>query len=131
LLNSQAQEAQALQYARLDPAAQAQYGFYRAGQQLGGAIGGALGGEDPQLKKITQRQQLLGMIDPSNPDSYAQAIQAALQTGDQEAAFLLRNEMMKAKEQAQQQEIRGFEREKFLLDRGMGMKQRQDGSQCS
>jgi hypothetical protein len=120
----QAQEAQALQYARLDPAAQAQYGFYRAGQQLGGAIGGALGGEDPQLKKITQRQQLLGMIDPSNPDSYAQAIQAALQTGDQEAAFLLRNEMMKAKEQAQQQEIRGFEREKFLLDRGMGMQQR-------
>jgi hypothetical protein len=121
----QAQEAEALQYARLDPTAQAQYGFYRAGQQLGGAIGGALGGEDPQLKKITQRQQLLGMIDPSNPDSYAQAIQAALQTGDQEAAFLLRNEMMKAKEQAQQQEIRGFEREKLLLDRGMGMKQRQ------
>jgi hypothetical protein len=83
-----------------------------------------LGGEDPQLKKITQRQQLLGMIDPSNPDSYAQAIQAALQTGDQEAAFLLRNEMMKAKEQAQQQEIRGFEREKLLLDRGLDMKQR-------
>jgi hypothetical protein len=52
-LNSQAQEAQALQYARLDPAAQAQYGFYRAGQQLGGAIGGALGGEDPQLKLIS------------------------------------------------------------------------------
>jgi hypothetical protein len=33
--------------------------------------------------------------------------------------------MMKAKEQAQQQEIRGFEREKLLLDRGLGMKQRQ------
>jgi hypothetical protein len=32
--------------------------------------------------------------------------------------------MMKAKEQAQQQEIRGFEREKFLLDRGLGMQQR-------
>ena len=120
----QAQEAQALQYARLDPAAQAQYGFYRAGQQLGGAIGGALGGEDPQLKMISQRQQILGMIDPSNPDSYAQAIQMALQTGDTQTAFLLRNEMMKAKEQAQQQEIRGFEREKFLLDRGMGMQQR-------
>jgi len=121
----QAQEAQAIQYAQLDPAAQAQYGFYRAGQQLGGAIGGALGGEDPQLKLISQRQQILGMIDPTNPDSFAQGIQMALQTGDTQTAYLLRNEMMKAQQQAQQQEIRGFEREKFLLDRGMGMKQRQ------
>ena len=124
LAQRQAQEAEAVRYAQLDPRAQAQYGFYRAGQQLGGAIGGALGGQDPQLQKISQRQQILGMIDPNNPDSYAQAIQAALQTGDQEAAFLLRNEMMKAKEQAQQQEIRGFEREKFLLDRGTGIRDR-------
>jgi hypothetical protein len=124
LAQRQAQEAEALQYARLDPMSQAQYGFYRAGQQLGGAIGGALGGQDPQLQKITQRQQLLGMIDPSNPDSYAQAIQAALQTGDQEAAFLLRNEMMKAKEQSAVAEARGFEREKFLLDRGTGIRDR-------
>ena len=120
----QAQEAQAIQYANLNPRAQADYGFFRAGQQLGGAIGGALGGQDPMLQKITQRQQLIGMIDPNNPDSYAQAIQVALQVGDQEAAFLLRNEMMKVREQAQQQEIRGFEREKFLLDRGLGIKQR-------
>jgi hypothetical protein len=124
LSQRQAQEAEALQYARLDPTAQAQYGFFRAGQQLGGAIGGALGGEDPQLKLISQRQQILGMIDPSNPDSFAQGIQMALQTGDTQTAFLLRNEMMKAQEQAQQQEIRGFEREKFLLDRGTGIRDR-------
>jgi hypothetical protein len=120
----QAQEAQAIQFANLAPRAKADYGFFRAGQQLGGAIGGALGGEDPMLQKITQRQQLIGMIDPSNPDTYPQAIEAALRGGDQEAAFLLRNEMMKVREQAQQQEIRGFEREKFLLDRGMGIKNR-------
>ena len=120
----QAQEAQAIQYANLTPMARANYGTFRAGQQLGGAIGGALGGVDPQLQKITQRQQILGMIDPNNPNTYPQAIQAALQVGDQEAAFLLRNEMMKAKEQAQQQEIRGFEREKFLLDRGTGIRDR-------
>jgi hypothetical protein len=124
LAQQQAQQAQAIQYANLDPMARANYGTFLAGQKLGGAIGGALGGQDPQLQRITQRQQLIGMIDPSNPDSYAQAIQAALQGGDQEAAYLLRNEMMKAKEQAQQQEIRGFEREKFLLDRGLGMQQR-------
>ena len=114
----------ALSYSKLDPKAKASYGFYRAGQQLGDVIGGALGGVDPQLQKITQRQQIIGMIDRSNPDSYVQAIEAALRGGDQEAAYLLRDEMMKAKEQAQQQEIRGFEREKFLLDRGTGMRDR-------
>jgi hypothetical protein len=114
----------AFQEVQLDPFQQAALGARTAGFQLGQGIGGALGGEDPQLKMISQRQQILGMIDPSNPDSYAQAIQMALQTGDTQTAFLLRNEMMKAKEKAQQQEIRGFEREKFLLDRGMGMQQR-------
>jgi hypothetical protein len=114
----------AFQEVQLDPFQQAALGARTAGYQLGQGIGGALGGQDPQLKMISQRQQILGMIDPSNPDSYAQAIQMALQTGDTQTAFLLRNEMMKAKEQAQQQEIRGFEREKFLLDRGMGMQQR-------
>jgi len=113
--------SRAFQEVQLDPFQQAALGARTAGYQFGQAVGGALGGQDPQLQRITQRQQLLGMIDPSNPDSYAQAIQAALQTGDQEAAFLLRNEMMKVKQQAQEQEIRGFEREKFLLDRGQGM----------
>ena len=116
-----AQDAQAIQYANLDPRAQANYGFYSAGQQLGSAIGGALGGQDPMLQKISQRQQIIGMIDPSNPDSYAQAIQAALQVGDQEAAYLLRNEMMKAKQLAQEQEMQGFKRTDYLTQRGMGM----------
>ena len=119
LAQQQAQDAQAIQFANLAPRAKADYGFYRAGQQLGGAIGGALGGVDPQLQKITQRQQIIGMIDPNNPDSYAQAIQAALQGGDQEAAFLLRNEMMKAKQLAQEQEIQGFKRTDYLADRDM------------
>jgi hypothetical protein len=109
---------------QLNPFQQAAIGMRQAGYQLGGGIGGALGGVDPQLQKITQRQQILGMIDPANPDSYARAIQAALQVGDQEAAFLLRNEMMKVREQAQEEEIRGFEREKFLVERGQGMQQR-------
>jgi len=119
-----AMEARALRMAELNPMQQGQYGITLGAQQLGRAIGGALGGVDPQLQKITQRQQLIGMIDPSNPDSYAQAIQAALQTGDQEAAFLLRNEMMRAKEQSAVAEARGFEREKFLIERGEGIKQR-------
>ena len=119
LAQQQAQQAQAMQFAQLDPRAQAQYGIYRGGQLLGGAIGGALGGVDPQLQKITQRQQLLGMIDPSNPDSYAQAIQAALQTGDQEAAFLLRNEMMRVKQQSQEQQLGQYKTEDYLAQRNL------------
>jgi hypothetical protein len=110
--------------AELNPMQQGQYGIALGAQQLGRAIGGALGGVDPQLQKITQRQQLLGMIDPSNPDSYAQAIQAALQTGDQEAAFLLRNEMMKVKQQAQQTQLGDMQYQDALVQRGLGMKTR-------
>jgi len=106
---------------QLDPFQQAALGARTAGYQLGQGIGGALGGQDPQLQRITQRQQLLGMIDPSNPDSYAQAIQMALQGGDQEAAFLLRNEMMKAKQQAQEQQLQGYKLTDYLTERGMGM----------
>jgi len=119
LAQQQQQQAQAIQYANLDPRSQAQYGFYRAGQQLGGAIGGALGGTDPQLKLISQRQQILGMIDPSNPDSYAQAIQMALQGGDTQTAFILRNEMMKSKQQAQEQQLGQYKTEDYLSQRDM------------
>ena len=127
----QAQEAQAIQYANLDPMARANYGTFRAGQQLGGAIGGALGGEDPQLKLISQRQQILGMIDPSNPDSFAQGIQMALQTGDTQTAFILRNEMMKSQQQAQElkrqtqeDQLKGLQITDILTQRGLSMQQR-------
>ena len=87
----QAQEAQAIQYAQLDPTAQAQYGFYRAGQQFGGAIGGALGGEDPQLKMISMRQQLLSQLDQSDPTSFARVAKIASDAGDQQLALGIAN----------------------------------------
>jgi hypothetical protein len=91
LAQQQAQQAQAMQFAQLDPRAQAQYGIYRGGQLLGGAIGGALGGEDPQLKMISQRQQLASQLDPSKPESFMQAAQLAAQSGDQQFAIALAN----------------------------------------
>ena len=109
----------AAQEVQMNPFQQAALGARTAGYQLGQGIGGALGGQDPQLQKIAQRHQIIGMIDPNNPDSYAQAIQVALQGGDQEAAFLLRNEMMRAKQLAQEQEIQGFKRTDYLADRDM------------
>jgi hypothetical protein len=89
LAQQQAQQAQAMQFAQLDPRAQAQYGLYRGGQQLGGAIGGALGGEDPQLKMISQRQQLASQLDQSNPESFMKVAQLAAQSGDPQFAMAI------------------------------------------
>jgi len=61
------------------------------GYQLGGAIGRALGGEDPQLKMISQRQQLASQLDPSDPQSYMKIAQIAAQSGDQQFAIAIAN----------------------------------------
>jgi hypothetical protein len=121
----------AAQEVQLSPFQQAALGARTAGYQLGQGVGGALGGQDPMLQKISQRQQLIGMIDPSNPDTYPQAIQAALRGGDQEAAFLLRNEMMKVREQAQQlkrqaqqDQLKELQITDMLTERGLGLQER-------
>jgi len=62
-----AMQDEALAYAQLTPMQQAQFGFYRGGQQLGDALGGALGGKDPQLQMIGLQQQILSELDPSDP----------------------------------------------------------------
>ena len=69
LSQQQAQDAQAIQFANLAPRAKADYGFFRAGQQLGGAIGGALGGQDPQLQLIAATQQIARSANLADPDS--------------------------------------------------------------
>ena len=79
----------ALAFAQLSPMQQADYGFYRGGQQLGDAVGGALGGQDPQLKLISQRQRLLSQLDRSDPESYKKIALQAQQTGDSELATLI------------------------------------------
>ena len=72
---NEAMQAQAMQYAQLDPMARAQYSLYLGGQQLGGAIGGALGAKDPQLQMIGLQQQILKELDPSNPNQQLQVAQ--------------------------------------------------------
>ena len=111
----------ALDMAQLDPFQRASYNIGRGAYQLAGALGGALGGQDPELQKRSQRQALLGMIDPTNLDSYAQAIQVALQAGDTEVAYALRGEMMKAAQRSQEAEQAKMEREDYLTKRGLGM----------
>jgi hypothetical protein len=87
LAQRQAQDAQAIQYANLDPRAKADYGFYSAGQQLAGAIGGALGGQDPQLQLISRRQALASQLDQTDPNSFMRVAQLAAQSGDPQFAM--------------------------------------------
>jgi hypothetical protein len=91
-------DAQALQYAKLDPFQQANYAIGRGANMLGGAIGGALGGQDPELQRITMRQQIAGQINPNEPASIEKGIVALQQAGDAQGAFMLQSEYQKIKE---------------------------------
>jgi hypothetical protein len=92
--------ARAMQFAKLDPFQQANYAIGRGAYGLAGALGGALGGQDPELQRRTVSQQILGMIDPNRPETFDQAVQMALQSGDQRLAYGLRIEAEKFKQQA-------------------------------
>jgi hypothetical protein len=82
-------DAQALQYAKLDPFQQANYAIGRGANMLGGAIGGALGGQDPELQRITMRQQIAGQIDYNDEASMKRGIAALSQAGDSQGAMQL------------------------------------------
>jgi hypothetical protein len=60
-----------------------------AGYNVGGAIGRALGGEDPQLKLISQRNQIASQINMTDPASISQGVQMASQLGDVQLATAL------------------------------------------
>ena len=82
-------DAQALQYAMLDPFQQANYAIGRGASGLAGAIGGALGGQDPELQRITMAQQIAGQIDYNSDDSMKQGILALNNAGDPRSAMQL------------------------------------------
>lgn len=91
-------DAQAMRFAQLDPFQQAQYSINRGANMLGGAIGGALGGQDPELQRITARQQIASQLNPNDPASIQQAIAALQQSGDAEGAMMLQGEFRKLQE---------------------------------
>jgi hypothetical protein len=114
LAQQQAQQAQAMQFAQLDPRAQAQYGFYRGGQQLGGAIGGALGGQDPQLQMISKRQAIGSQIDFSDPESIMAGANLAAKSGDQALAMHLVDVGNKVESTSSQTALRKAQAQKAL-----------------
>ena len=75
-------DARALQYAKLDPFQQANFAIGRGANQLAGAVGGALGGTDPELQRITQRQQIASQINLTDPESIQQGMVLLQQVGD-------------------------------------------------
>jgi hypothetical protein len=91
-------DAQALQYAQLTPFQQANYAIGRGANMLGGAIGGALGGQDPELQRVTARQQIARQLNPNDPASIERAIAALSQAGDAQGAMMLQGEYRKLQE---------------------------------
>lgn len=75
------------QLGQLDPGAFARANLYASGAQLGRGIGSMLGAEDPQLKIIALRQQVLQNTDMTDPQAVQRAMQALAQQNDQAGAI--------------------------------------------
>jgi hypothetical protein len=75
-------QAQAQQYAQLDPFQRATAGIYAGANRLGGAIGGMLGAQDPEMMRITQRQSLLQQTQPTNAQGWSDLGSKLMQAGD-------------------------------------------------
>ena len=96
--------------ANLNPAARGAAMTYAGAKGLGGAIAGAMGIEDPQLKMISARQQIMSQLDQSDPESILQGAQMLAQAGDQQGAMALAQYARQAQESmAQTQQRRAAE----------------------
>ena len=78
--------AEGIKLAQLDPAARGAAMTYAGAKGLGGAIAGAMGIEDPQMKRMSQRNQLLQQLDVNDPDSFVTVAKEAARLGDGEFA---------------------------------------------
>jgi hypothetical protein len=93
-------DQQALQYAKLSPFEQANYAIGRGANMLGGAVARGLGGEDPELARITMRQQISGQINYADPNSIAKGVQMLQQAGDGQGAMMLADVYRKAQSES-------------------------------
>jgi len=86
--------------AQLSPGAAAQANLMASVGQLGRGVAGAMGIEDPQMKKMSQRNQLLQQLDVNSPESFVATAKQAARLGDGEFAVGL---IEKAKSLAESQ----------------------------
>ncbi len=82
--------------ARLAPEDRAQAMIYSGAAGLGRAGGGLLGAEDPQLKLIAARQQIMSQTDQTDPQSLANAAKQLNSMGDTQGAMALMDFARKA-----------------------------------
>lgn len=92
----EALDKRALQFAQLTPFQRAEMSLYKGGANLAGGIGSLLGIEDPQLKLISQRQQLSQGLDVADPNAILQRAQQAAEMGDMQFATVLADYARKA-----------------------------------
>lgn len=94
-MQGQQTQNEALQYAALNPFQRADVSLYTGVKQLGQATGRLFGVEDPQLKKITMRQQMITgagggpRINLNDPESMRRAAVIAQEQDDPEFAMFL------------------------------------------
>jgi len=65
-----------------------------------------LGAEDPQMKLISARQQIIGQLDQTDPASLLKGAQMLTQMGDQQGAFALADYARKAQSEIAQAQQR-------------------------
>jgi hypothetical protein len=93
--------AQALQYAQLNPTQAARAGAFRAGSLFGDAAAGAMGYEDPEIAQAKQIQGMLGGADMNDPDSLMQIAQRIQSVNPAAAQELAQRAMTMRKTQAE------------------------------
>ena len=92
--------------AQLNPSARGTAMIYGGAKGLGNAIGGLMGVEDPQMKIISARQQIIGRLDQTNPASMLEGAKMLAQMGDQQGAFALADYARKAQSEIAQAQQR-------------------------
>lgn len=122
MMQQQALDARALQYAQLNPFQRAEMNLFRGGANLAGGIGSLLGVEDPQLRMIRQRQQLSQGLDISDPNAILQRAQQAAEMGDMQFATVLADYARKAQSELAltQQRLTEKTPEKILASNRLG-----------
>lgn len=96
--------AQGYQMAQLSPGDAARAGLQASVGQLGRGIAGLMGVEDPQMKLISNRNQVMQQLNLNDPASLAKGVEIFNRTGDVQAAQALAAQaqaMMKAQAEAQ------------------------------
>lgn len=93
---------QGYELAQLDPGAAARAMLPASVGQLGRGVAGLMGVEDPQMKLISARQQIIGQLDQTDPTSLLNGARTLAQMGDQQGAFALADYARKAESEIAQ-----------------------------